>query len=269
MLSGILDGHITEPSPGDRPLLACLTDVDGPAVAVLAFAGYPVQLLVDPELRDVPGALRSVVEGLLAADAPVSGFNGRREPVRALVAAWRERTGAEATPRMWTLYYRLRELSEPAGVGGSARRLNSDDPAEVALAADWLTAFERETGVARPGRAPDGEFVHRSLRRGMVLMLWCLGGDPVALAGHSPVRAGKGVRIAPVYTPPDRRRQRFGAAVTAAAVRSALTLGAAEVTLFTDEDYLPSNELYRSLGFEPIAEFAEFDVPSSIGPARR
>ena len=32
------------------------------------------------------------------------------------------------------------------------------------------------------------------------------------------------------------------------------------MTLFTDENYLPANELYRSLGFEPIAEFAEFDL---------
>ncbi len=261
MLSGILANLIAEPEPGTRPLLACLTDVDGPSVAVLAFAGYPVQLLADPELRDLPGALRSVVEGLLAAEVPVVGFNGRREVVRQLSGAWSERTGIEPVPRMWTLYYRLRELVEPIGVPGAARPLNPRDPAEVALVAEWFARFQQETGVARSRPAADPEGVLRSVRRGGVLTLWCLAADPVSVAGYSIVGADATAKIAPVYTRPDRRRQRFGAAVTAAAVRSALTLGAADVTLFTDEDYLPSNELYRSLGFEPIAEFAEFDVP--------
>ena len=46
-----------------------------------------------------------------------------------------------------------------------------------------------------------------------------------------------------------------------AAIHSASAAGATEVTLFTDEDYRPANDLYRSLGFVPIAEFAEIDLP--------
>lgn len=261
MLSAILANHIAEPGPGDPPLLARLRDVDGPTVALLAFAGHPLQVLIDPELRDVPAALRTAVDGLLMADAPVVGFNGRREPVRALAAAWSEGVGAQPEPRMWTLLYRLGELVEPADVPGASRSLNPQDPAEVTLLAEWFAGFQQETGISRTRPAADPESVLRSVRRGEVFTLWSLGAIPVSVAGHSPVRAGGTAKIAPVYTPPERRRQRFGAAVTVAAVRSARALGARDVTLFTDEDYLPSNELYRSLGFEPIAEFAEFDLP--------
>ena len=43
-------------------------------------------------------------------------------------------------------------------------------------------------------------------------------------------------------------------------MRSAQQRGAAEITLFTDADYPPSNACYRGLGFEVVGEFAEFDV---------
>jgi hypothetical protein len=45
-------------------------------------------------------------------------------------------------------------------------------------------------------------------------------------------------------------------------VRSAQALGATDVSLFTDASYLPSNEVYRGLGFRVVAEFAEFEIPA-------
>ena len=68
-------------------------------------------------------------------------------------------------------------------------------------------------------------------------------------------------RIAPVYTPPEFRRRGYGAAVTAAAVRSAQALGASDISFFTDAGYLPANAVYRGLGFQVVAEFAEFEIP--------
>jgi len=63
-----------------------------------------------------------------------------------------------------------------------------------------------------------------------------------------------------VYTPPQHRRRGDGGAVTAAAVRSAQRGGASEITPFADAGYPPSNLLYRRLGFDVVAEFAEFAV---------
>jgi predicted GNAT family acetyltransferase len=70
-------------------------------------------------------------------------------------------------------------------------------------------------------------------------------------------------RIAPVYTPPELRRHGYGSAATAAAVRSAQQQGARQITLFTDADYLPANEVYRRLGFRAVADFADYEIPSA------
>jgi predicted GNAT family acetyltransferase len=270
MLSAVLDGQLADPAPpGSAPFLACLRDVDGPAAAVLRTASYPLLVVADPALRDRAATMELLAGALADTGESIVGFHGRREVVRDLAAAWRERTGTPVQPRMWSLYYRLARLVEPTPVRGRPEALVDDDPAQVDLVAGWLRRFEVETGIARDGHAADAEFVRRAIRRGSVFTLWWLDGVPVSVAGHSPLRPDGGCRIAPVYTPVEHRRERFGAAVTVAAIRSAWALGATEVTLFTDEDYLPSNELYRSLGFEPIAEFAEFDVATPTPSAER
>ncbi|WP_395726873.1 GNAT family N-acetyltransferase [Nakamurella sp.] len=274
MLSGVLANQITEPAPGAGPLLMCLRNTDGPFVAALRMPGFPMLVVADPAERDLPAALRTLIGGVLELGQRVVGLHGRRDVVRQLAAAWADRAGVTPEPRMWSLLYRLGELVEPGDVRGRARSLDPGEPAEIDLLAEWFARFRAETGVSRGVPVPDPDGLRRTLRRGERFTLWCLepepapGAVPVSVAGHSPLRADGGCRIAPVYTPPRWRRNRFGAAVTVAAVRSARGLGAAEVTLFTDEDYRPSNDLYRSLGFEPIAEFAEFDLPEPAGPTR-
>lgn len=271
MLSGVLGNQIAEPAPGSGPLLVCLRVTDGVSVAALRMPGYPLLVVVDPALRDRSTAMRALTAGLLDLGETVVGLHGRREVIRQLADVWAQLSGVTPEPRMWSLFYRLGDLVEPADVPGRARPLDPDDSAEIDLLAEWFARFRQETGVARTAPTPDPDFLRRTVRRGERFTLWCRDAEPdaapattlVSAAGHSPLRADGGCRIAPVYTPPRWRRNRFGAAVTAAAVRSARRIGAAEVTLFTDEDYRPSNELYRSLGFAPIAEFAEFDVPAA------
>lgn len=269
MVSGVLDNRIADPPVGgSSPLLIAVRDGDGIAVAALRTPGHPLLVTADPELRDRSAALRTLVAGLLELGAPVTGLHGRREIVRPLAQAWADATGARPEPRLWLLLHRLGRLIEPAAVAGRDRPFDPHDPAQVDLLAGWFARFQQETGVARGPVEPDPDGLRRLVRRGDRFTLRVLDRDTgtetgtvVAVAGHSRVRADGGCRIAPVYTPPAWRRRRFGAAVTVAAVRSAWAAGAAEVTLFTDEDYRPANDLYRSLGFVPIAEFAEIDLP--------
>jgi predicted GNAT family acetyltransferase len=62
------------------------------------------------------------------------------------------------------------------------------------------------------------------------------------------------VRVGPVYTPPRRRGQRFGGAVTAAVSQAARTAGVAEVLLYTDLANPTSNALYQRLGYRPVSD---------------
>jgi predicted GNAT family acetyltransferase len=64
------------------------------------------------------------------------------------------------------------------------------------------------------------------------------------------------VRVAPVYTPADHRRQGWASAVTAAVSQAVLDEGAREVVLFTDLANPTSNSIYQRLGYRPMTDRA-------------
>lgn len=73
------------------------------------------------------------------------------------------------------------------------------------------------------------------------------------MAGRN--RAAAGVaRVGPVYTPPEQRRQGYGAAVTAACTSDALDRGASDVVLFTDLANPTSNAIYQQIGYRPLCD---------------
>jgi ribosomal protein S18 acetylase RimI-like enzyme len=268
IVSHVLANQLVSPYP-EAPLLAAVVDGGQIGVAALRVPSFPMAVTVDPALDDPAGHLAVLADAVVARGERVVGFVGRRHTAQTMAQMWAGRTGLIAKPRMWELYYRLAELREPVNVPGECREASMSDPADVALLADWFCEFRRETGISRTPPVPDPELLLSNANRGEVVLLWCVDGRPVAAAGHSPVRDGQ-CKIAPVYTPPDRRHRGFGAAATAAAVRSAQRRGANEITLFTDADYAPSNDCYRGLGFQVIGEFAEYDVlpapvPTTVG----
>ena len=119
---------------------------------------------------------------------------------------------------------------------------------DTGLVQAWFGAFHDEAMPDRPAGGTD-EMVARRVAAGL-LLLWEDGGQPVALAGFSRPSAGVS-RIGPVYTPPDARRRGYGTAVTAAATRAALDLGAADVVLYTDLANPTSNSIYQRIGYRP------------------
>jgi GNAT superfamily N-acetyltransferase len=258
MVSHVLAGHIAQPYPGGSPLMLTVR-VDGVVgLAAMRTSGHPALVVLDPALPEPGAVLDALVAALAATGEPVEGFSGRRSTVLPLARSWNRHTGVDCRIRMSTLFYRLKALVEPVGVPGSARPAILTDDAELDLLARWFDEFGRETGVARGLPAPDRSMVLGNAERGQLTLLWCVDRLPVALAGHSAVRNGV-VRIAPVYTPSRHRRRGYGAAATAAAVHSAHSLGAAQITLFADADYPPANAVYRGLGFAAIAEFAHVE----------
>ncbi len=258
MVSHVLAGHRVQPYPGGTPLMVAVRAGGVVVLAAMRTPGHPALVVLDPALTDAGAVLDTLVVALTGTGEPVDGFSGRRSTVLALAESWSRHTGAGWSIRMSTLFYRLASLIEPIGVPGSARAAVLTDDAELDLLARWFDEFGRETGVARGVPAPDRSMVLGHAERGQLTVLWCVDSRPVALAGHSAVRNGVS-RIAPVYTPPEHRRRGYGAAATAAAVHSARSLGADEVTLFADADYPPANAVYRGLGFAAIAEFAHVE----------
>jgi predicted GNAT family acetyltransferase len=73
-----------------------------------------------------------------------------------------------------------------------------------------------------------------------------------------------GLRIGPVYTPPEHRGHGYGSAVTAAASQGALDRGKRFCFLYTDLANPTSNAIYMRLGYRPVCDSRE--IAFTAGP---
>src|SRR5262249_53161693 len=121
------------------------------------------------------------------------------EPTAGAVAsAWSALAGNPARPGRQQRIHVIRSLDrrEP-GAAGSLRRVQD---ADLACVVDWIGAFIAEAAPDEPSDPRDIAF--RYYEQGG-LFVWDDGG-PVALAGFHG-RTANGVRVGPVYTPPEQR----------------------------------------------------------------
>jgi predicted GNAT family acetyltransferase len=87
-------------------------------------------------------------------------------------------------------------------------------------------------------------------------------GGPVSFAGYGN-ETRHGVRIGPVYTPPEHRSRGYASAVVAGLSQQLLDEGRRFCFLFTDLANPTANRLYARLGYKPVCDAAEivFDTP--------
>ena len=63
-----------------------------------------------------------------------------------------------------------------------------------------------------------------------------------------------GVRIGPVYTPPEARNRGYASALVAAISQAQLDAGRRFCFLFTDLANPTSNHIYQMIGYEPVRD---------------
>jgi RimJ/RimL family protein N-acetyltransferase len=211
----------------------------------------PFPLLV----ASLPAGSASALLDVLAADrglpAAVS-VAGADEP--GVLAAWAATTGGTGAARMRSRLYLLGQLRQPDPAPPGAARIAADSDRDLLI--DWHEAFRQEATGAGP---EDSARIVADRLSHAGLMLWEVGGEPVAMAGLTRAVAGV-ARVAGVYTPRAQRRRGFGGAITTAVSRAALAAGATEVVLFTDLANPTSNALYQRLGFRPVEDRAMIDL---------
>ncbi len=100
------------------------------------------------------------------------------------------------------------------------------------------------------------------LRRvGRVAYLWEDAGEVVALAGAAGPTP-RGIRIGPVYTPPDRRGRGYASNLVAEVSRRQLAAGRSFCFLFTDLANPTSNHIYQTIGYEPVVDVDQYRFPA-------
>ncbi len=129
------------------------------------------------------------------------------------------------------------------------------------LISRWLVEFWTEAEPSMPTLAREMALQAAVARISEgSFWLWIDGsGEPVSLAGHTPIVAGMG-RIGPVYTPQALRGRGYAAGATIAVSRAVRERGADEVLLFTDLANPVSNRLYQRLGYQPVSDRARLEL---------
>jgi hypothetical protein len=191
-----------------------------------------------------------------AIDAELPGVVGGVPEVDAFASAWAEWHRLDVTSVFDQRIYALRRVSPPDPVPGAMRLAT---PADRLLVIGWVRAFAREALAG--GDDTDGSRVERNVDARLEaadagIALWEVGGLAVSLAGFSG-RTPNGIRIGPVYTPPEHRTRGYATAVTAAVSQLLLGRGHRFCFLYTDLANPTSNSIYARIGYEPVCDSRE------------
>jgi GNAT superfamily N-acetyltransferase len=211
----------------------------------------PFNLLVARPAR--AGVLAALAQALRSESIALPGVTAAIPEANEFAEAWCTSTSVRRRPRMEQRIYRLTELQPVAGVPGRPRHAVAEDRT---LLVAWVHSFSEESmGEAQVRSA--AETVDARLQEGMGGFLLWEDREPVSVAGWG-ASTPNGVRIGPVYTPPEHRRRGYGSAVTAAVSAEQLAAGRGFCFLYTDLANPTSNRIYANLGYEPVCDSIDY-----------
>jgi predicted GNAT family acetyltransferase len=200
-------------------------------------------------------ALDALVDRLLDEGQELPGVVAAVPELDSFVSAWTAANGVDATVVLRQGIYELRDVLPFPAAGGTARPATLDDRD---LVLRWMEAFADEALPEKPESDRQAAIVESRLQatdsRG--IWLWEDGGAVVSMSGYGP-ETPNGIRIGPVYTPPEHRGRGYATTLVADQSRWLLNGGRSFCYLYTDLDNPTSNALYRRIGYRLVAESAE------------
>ncbi|MEO5576760.1 MAG: GNAT family N-acetyltransferase [Gaiellaceae bacterium] len=185
-------------------------------------------------------------------DEELPGVVGALPEVDSFVAA----RGVPGEPRFRQGIYALRTVRPPQPAAGHPRAASRPDRP---ILLDWWRAFAVE---ALGEEQPDVERIARSVDYKLSepaggIALWEDEGRPVSAVGFgSPTPTG--IRIGPVYTPPELRGRGYASALTAHVSAEQLAAGRRFCFLYTDLANPTSNKIYTDIGYERVRDSVEY-----------
>jgi len=183
------------------------------------------------------------------------GVLGPRTTVASFAERWCELVGVGMERAMQERIYQASTATPPTGVAGTMRAIRDDDHG---LVRTWLSAFMIEAFPAGFERDPVEVVLRRRLNDPSGgLVLWETGDGPVSLAGFGGLTPN-GIRIGPVYTPPDQRGRGYASALVGSMTQMLLARGYRFCFLFTDLANPTSNSIYQRVGYIPVADVDEY-----------
>jgi predicted GNAT family acetyltransferase len=222
---------------------------DGANVTAAALRTPPYNLVLARPRSDE--ALRALVAGL-TEDLP--GVVGARPEVDRFAELWAETH--RVTPRLVfdQGLFALEHVLRVPPSGGAPRPATR---ADERLLLDWLGAFAAEALHEEPDEEHRRRMLeHRLGAAGAGFLLWEDGGEAVSLAGFGGATAN-GIRVGPVYTPPELRGRGYATALVAELSARLLAQGRRFCFLYTDLANATSNAIYERIGYVRVCDAAQ------------
>jgi uncharacterized protein len=249
---GIAGTLVRNPNAYDVVRFWVTLDGDEPVATALRTEPHNL-VLGDPGSEEALGPL---VDAIVDDDPGVPGVVGNMPFVERAAELIASRGARIAERGLAQGVYGLRTVNDIARAPGTSRVAT---PSDRGLLLAWLTAFhveavpEPDEHVAGIERTLDVRFSSDDAG----FWLWEHEGKPVSLAGFSgPTPTG--IRVGPVYTPPEHRRRGYATTLVADLSRWLLEQGHRACFLFTDLANPTSNRIYVDIGYERVCDALEF-----------
>ena len=239
-------------TPDLYPLRSLWLVRDAGEVVAAALRTPPYNLIL-ARPRSTP-ALAALGEAVAEAEE-IPGVVGTEPEIHEFAELWSRHSGVPGRVSMRQGVYALDQVDLVPSVPGSARVATQHDRD---LALRWWIAFGEEVlHEGGPGRErAEASVDHKLSDPNSGILLWEDGGEPVSLAGWGGPTPN-GIRIGPVYTPPELRGHGYATAVTAELSQRQLDGGRSFCFLYTDLANPTSNAIYERIGYRRVAEAAE------------
>jgi predicted GNAT family acetyltransferase len=248
-----LRSHLMQSNVYEPPLYLGSCEHDGEIVGV-ALRTPPYNLLLSKIAHE--DAIEAFARDAHAFYGYLSGALGLKETVARFVEHWRTVSGQKPRLSRKERSYKLEKVIPVHGVSGEYCPATDQD---FELMTQWSIDFTGEALDAIPREQAEKESRGRLESdpkiRGM--RFWVDDGKRVSMAGYG-APTPNGIRIGPVYTPPEYRKHGYASALTAALSQELLDQGRQFVTLYTDLSNPTSNHIYQTVGYQPVYDVDEY-----------
>ncbi len=238
LILSILHARVTHSDPGRYWIALSGETVVG--LVVQSPLEYPATLTPME-----PRVVSAMVDAISEAGVALTGVNGEAATAASFAGQWSERCKSAAIPFHGLRLYEFMEAGEVSRTEGRLRQAGREDRSLMIV---WTRAFQDEIGES----ADDIELrVDRGLSAGQ-LWVWDKNGETMSMAANREPTEGV-VRVAGVYTPPEKRSRGYAAACVHALSEHFQGSGY-RCILYTDLGNPTSNSIYRRIGYRAVAE---------------
>ena len=257
LILGLTNGLLNGEHQDSPPYLIAIEDA---GEIILVALHTPPRALILSTIRtgfDVETVYQLLIDDFLAEFGSIKQVNGLINVAAPFITQVQSQTGAVYEVSMAMRIYKLKQIIPVTNVPGKLRYAESSD---LDLLVRWMVGFNQDSwGIASDEarlrtRLADGLTQDKSVRG---LLLWEDDGKPTSLVGYSGPTPN-GMRVAPVYTPPELRGNGYASAATAALSQKLLDEGRKFCFLYTDLTNPTSNKIYINVGYEPVCDVNEY-----------